>query len=104
MRRHAAWVSTHDAFPSPPVDFTEVVDPRRGSVLARGHLTVQAADLLRGTVLVLRREGHRCVVIDLGEVDGADEAGLGALETLRTAVADDGGRLLLLGDLARAGR
>ena len=81
-----------------PVDFTELVDRRRGSVRARGHLTVQAADLLRGTVMVLRCTGHRRVVLDLGEVDGADEGGLATLEAVRAAVAEDGGTLLVLGD------
>lgn len=87
-----------------PIDFSELVDPRRGSVRASGHLTAQAADLLRGTVLALHGDGHSRVVVDLGDVEYADEAGLAVLESLRTTVADDGGRLLLLGDLARGER
>jgi anti-anti-sigma regulatory factor len=80
-----------------PVAFTEMVDQRRGSVRASGHLTAQAADLLRGTVLALHGDGHPRVVVDLGDVDAADEAGLAALEAVRTAVAADGGTLLVLG-------
>ena len=38
---------------------TEVVDSLRGAVRVSGHLTVQGADLLRGTVEILRRGGHR---------------------------------------------
>lgn len=77
--------------------FTEQVDQRRGSVRASGHLTAQAADLLRGTALALHGEGHPRVVIDLADVDGVDEAGLAGLEAARTAVAADGGTLLVLG-------
>jgi anti-anti-sigma regulatory factor len=79
-----------------PADFTELVDPRRGSVRASGHLTAQAADLLRGTVLALHGDGHLHVVVDLGDVDGADEAALATLEAVRTTVSEDGGRLLVL--------
>ena len=87
-----------------PLDFTELVDQRRGSVRARGHLTAQAADLLRGTVLALHGGGHPRVVVDLGDVDDADEAGLATLEAVRTAVARDGGTLLVLGGPGRTGR
>jgi anti-anti-sigma regulatory factor len=87
-----------------PVDFTETVDQRRGSVRARGHLTAQAADLLRGTVMALHGGGHPRVVVDLAGVDEADDAGLATLEAARTAVAADGGSLLLVNHPARAGR
>lgn len=96
----------NDLTPRPrvPGAFTELVDQRRGSVRASGHLTAQAADLLRGTVLALHGDGHPRVVVDLGEVDGADEAGLETLDAVRTAVAADGGTLLLLGGPAGGGR
>jgi len=84
--------------------FTEQVDQRRGFVHATGHLTAQAADLLRGTVLALRGGGHPRVVVELGGVDGADESALVALETLRTTVAEDGGRLLIVGAPGQAAR
>lgn len=69
---------------------------------ASGHLTAQAADLLRGTVMALRSGGHPTVVVDLAGVAGADEAALRTLETLRTAVAADGGSVLVLGSPAAA--
>jgi len=75
---------------------TEVVDSRRGSVRASGHLTVQAADLLRGTVECLRRDGHARVQLDLHEVRAVDFAGLHVLRDLERTVAADGGELLLL--------
>lgn len=84
--------------------FSELVDQRRGSVRASGHLTAQAADLLRGTALALHGGGHPRVVIDLGGVDAADEAGLAGLEAARTAIAADGGTLLLVGRPAAGGR
>jgi anti-anti-sigma regulatory factor len=75
---------------------TEVVDSRRGSVRVSGNLTAQGADLLRGTVECLRRGGHAVVLLDLGEVNTADPAGLQDLRALEHAVAADGGELLLL--------
>ena len=76
--------------------FTEVVDSRAGSIRARGHLSVQAADLLSGAVLTLHGEGHSRIVLDLEELQGADDAGLSMLRHLRTTVAAEGGTLLLL--------
>jgi anti-anti-sigma regulatory factor len=101
-----AWRVTSEPTPRPraPAAFTEQVDQRRGSVRAAGHLTPQAADLLRGTVLALRGGGHPRVVVELGDVDGADESALVALETLRTTVAEDGGRLLIVGAPGQAAR
>jgi anti-anti-sigma regulatory factor len=75
---------------------SEVVDPRRGSVRVSGDLTVQGADLLRGTVESLRRSGHDVVLIDLGDVRTADSAGLRDLHALERAVAADGGELLVV--------
>jgi anti-anti-sigma regulatory factor len=75
---------------------TEVVDPRRGSVQVSGDLTVQGADLLRGTVECLRRSGHAVVRLDLRDVRTADSAGLQDLHELEQTVASDGGELLLV--------
>jgi anti-anti-sigma regulatory factor len=75
---------------------TEVVDARKGSVRVIGHLTVQGADLLRGTVDCLRRRGHARVVLDLEEVRAVDFAGLHVLRDLERTVATGGGELLLL--------
>lgn len=74
----------------------EVVDPHRGSVRVSGDLTVQGADLLRGTVESLRRSGHDVVCLDLGDVRTADSAGLRELHALEQAVAAEGGALLVV--------
>ena len=76
--------------------FTEVVDHRAGSIRARGRLTVQGADLLSGAVHALHRGGHRRVLLDLGGIQGADDAGLAMLRQLRASVASAGGTLVLL--------
>ncbi|WP_396349638.1 STAS domain-containing protein [Geodermatophilus sp. DSM 44513] len=62
---------------------------------ARGHLTVQAADLLSGAVLALREGGHRRVLLDLEGLQGADDAGLRLLQHLQTLMRSGGGRLVV---------
>jgi anti-anti-sigma regulatory factor len=74
---------------------SEIVDGARGRVTARGQLTPQGADLLRGTVEGLCRRGHSTVVLDLAEVQ-VTERGLQVLVDLSTRMADAGSRLLLL--------
>ncbi len=74
---------------------TEVVDTRAGSVRASGHLTVQGADLLRGTVESLLRSGHARVLLDLRDVRGADDAGLHVLRSLRRDSAATGGEVVV---------
>ncbi|MGY1683123.1 hypothetical protein [Geodermatophilus sp. SYSU D01176] len=77
-------------------DFSQVVDRQRRTIRAGGVLTVQGADLVRGTVLLLRR-GHRGrITLDLEGVRAADDAGLQDLEVLRQAVTEDGGELVVL--------
>ncbi|RBY90206.1 hypothetical protein DQ244_12105 [Blastococcus sp. TBT05-19] len=76
--------------------FSEQVDGRTGVVRARGHLTVQAADLLSGTASTLHREGHRQVLLDLQAVQRTDDAGLELLEQLRTTIAARGGRVVVI--------
>ncbi len=78
------------------VPFTEVVDSRAGVIRARGRLTVQAADLLSGAVLALREGGHRRVLLDLEDLQGAEDAGLLMLQHLQTAVTAEGGSLVVL--------
>jgi len=73
----------------------EVVDGQAGRVRARGHLTVQGADLISGTVHGLRRMGHSTVVLDLAGVQAADLAGLEALATLCSSMAHVGVDLLV---------
>jgi anti-anti-sigma regulatory factor len=79
-----------------PNPFTEVVDTRAGVIRARGHLTVQAADLLSGAVLALHEGGHQRVLLDLQGLRGAEDAGLLMLQHLQTVVTAEGGRLVVL--------
>jgi anti-anti-sigma regulatory factor len=81
--------------PQPGAELTGVVDGRRGRVRARGRLTPQGADLLRGTVEGLLRRGHSTVVLDLTDVQAADAVGLHVLSSLETSMAASGDRLLI---------
>jgi len=72
---------------------TEVVDMRRGSIQVSGHLTVQGADLLRGTVESLHRDGHSTVVLDLAGLRAADDAGVQVLRNVRQSMAAHGAEL-----------
>jgi anti-anti-sigma regulatory factor len=81
---------------------TEVVDMRRGAVRASGHLTVQGADLLRGTVETLHRDGHSTVLLDLQDLRAADEAGLQVLRNVRESMAAKGGELFVLASASGA--
>lgn len=74
---------------------SETVDPRFGVIRASGHLTALGADLLRGTADSLRDSGHSRVVLDLGGVRAADDAGLDVLHALRESFAEDGGELVV---------
>lgn len=85
------------------VSFTEVVDSRSGVVRGRGHLTVQAADLLSGAVLALREGGHIRVLLDLEELQGAEDAGVRILRDLQTVVTAEGGKLVVLHPPAHSG-
>ena len=83
--------ATHSDVPA----MSEVVDSLHGTVRVSGHLTVQGADLLRGTVETLRRGGHRRVLVDLQGVEAADAAGLHVLRDMQRSLAVDGGRLVV---------
>jgi anti-anti-sigma regulatory factor len=74
---------------------TETVDPRIGTVRASGHLTALGADLLRGTVEQLHRSGHARVLLDLQDVQTADDAGLHVLRDIARSLAAEGGELLV---------
>jgi len=78
------------------VGLTEVVDMRRGSSQVSGRLTVQGADLLRGTVESLQRDGHSTVVLDLAGLRAADEAGVQVLRNVRQPHAADGAELFVV--------
>ena len=72
--------------PASTVPLTEAVEPVAGRIRVSGHLSVPGADLLRGTVENLGRQGHARVVLDLAGVRTADSAALPLLEALQ----DDG--------------
>jgi anti-anti-sigma regulatory factor len=74
-------------------DLIEIVNGRTGTVRAKGRLTEQGADLLRGTLEQLARQGHTTVLLDLAEVDEPDGTGASVLRDLRSSVAASGGRL-----------
>jgi hypothetical protein len=85
--------STHPARTGPAL--TEAVDPVAGTVRVSGHLSVQGADLVRGTVENLCRLGHSRIVLDLAAVQTADDGALPVLQALRDGAAR--GRVVLLG-------
>ena len=74
---------------------SEIVDRRAGLIRARGHLTHLGADLLRGTAAGLLGTGHARVVLDLRDLDGADDDALDILGELRTSFAAAGGELVV---------
>ncbi|MGY1667675.1 hypothetical protein [Geodermatophilus sp. SYSU D00696] len=84
------WGAGHDH------TFSQVVDQERRTIHAGGHLTVQGADLVRGTVLLLQRDHRGRVTLDLEDIRTADDAGLQDLEGLRRSVTEEGGELVLL--------
>ena len=75
---------------------TEWVNGRTGTVRASGLLTAQGADLLRGTLENLTRQGHRTVLLDLAEVRMAEGNGTPVMRDLHACVAACGGRLRLV--------
>jgi anti-anti-sigma regulatory factor len=85
-----------------PAALTEVVDGRTGSVRVSGHLTAQGADLIRGTVASLHRQGHADVLLDLADLQGADDAGVRVLRsTIAAGGAGHGGGIVLRDPLRR---
>ena len=74
---------------------TETVNLRAGLIRASGHLTSQGADLLRGTAESLQGSGHLRVVLDLRDVQAADDAGLDVLRDLGADFAARGGELVV---------
>jgi anti-anti-sigma regulatory factor len=74
---------------------TETVDRETGHIRASGHLTSQGADLLSGTADSLRGVGHSRVVLDLQDVQAADDAGLALLRQLESSFARSGDELLI---------
>ncbi|TFV79335.1 anti-sigma factor antagonist [Blastococcus sp. CT_GayMR19] len=74
---------------------TETVNVRTGHIRASGHLTSQGADLLRGTAESLHGSGHARVVLDLQDVQHADDSGLNILRGLGEEFAARGGELVV---------
>ena len=74
---------------------TEHIDTRAGCIRATGALTRTGADLLRGTVETLERQGHRRITLDLTGVREADDEGLTQVEELRLDLAARSRRLLV---------
>jgi anti-anti-sigma regulatory factor len=83
------------ASPAPGTFLTETVNVRTGHIRASGHLTSQGADLLSGTADHLRGNGHSRVVLDLRDVQAADDAGLDILRDLRRMFESAGDKLLI---------
>jgi anti-anti-sigma factor len=84
---------------SPTADhqsFTEAIDRRTGCIRASGRLDTRAADMVSGTVEALHERGWDRVVVDLGGVRAADDAGLRAIHSLERRIAADGGHVALL--------
>src|SRR3712207_9106914 len=63
-----------DPSPQAPT-FTASLDQRHGVVRARGHLDALAADLLRGSIVALQRQGHRQGTVRLGPMATVDGDG-----------------------------
>lgn len=83
---------------SPVADsfFSEAIDRRTRSIRARGRLDSRALGMLHGTVEALHRSGWGRIVLDLGQVQAVDDAGLQALHALEMRIAADGGHVALL--------
>jgi hypothetical protein len=80
---------------------TETVDRSRGRIRASGHLTSLGADLLSGTADRLRESGHVRVVLDLRDVQAADDEGMDILRSLEASFAAAGGQLVFRPALSR---
>jgi anti-anti-sigma regulatory factor len=78
--------------------FTEAVDWASASIAASGALTVQGADLIRGTAEALCRCGHPSITVDLHDVVLADTEALDLLRDLSADLQTRHGRLILIGD------
>jgi hypothetical protein len=78
--------------------FTEAVDWASASIAAHGALTVQGADLIRGTAEALCRGGHLDITVDLHDVVLADTEALALLRALSDELRARHGRLILIED------
>lgn len=76
---------------------TQIVDGLRGIVRLRGHLTAHSGALMLETIRALHGSGHARVRLDLGALEGADDAGLDALGALQRWADVRGHSLVLAG-------
>ncbi|MGY1632633.1 hypothetical protein ACI784_13100 [Geodermatophilus sp. SYSU D01186] len=83
-----------DASPCAPT-FTATLDQRHGVIRTRGHLDALAADLLRGSVVALQRQGHRLVTVRIGPSATMDDDARTVLADLGARLAADGVRLVV---------
>jgi hypothetical protein len=83
-----------DAPPRAP-SFTATVDQHQGVIRTRGHLDALAADLLRGSVVALQRQGHRLVTVRVGSSATVDADARAVLADLGDGLAADGVRLVV---------
>lgn len=78
-----------------PFDIILCPDTTRSGAVLRGELDISGAGRLRAVLDGLRRDGYLEIVIDLGELDFLDAAGLGVLVRAHTEFAAAGGRVVL---------
>jgi hypothetical protein len=73
--------------------FTATIDRAQGAVRLRGRLDRRSADLLYGTVVALRRQGHRQVNVQIPATALEDVGVRRLLDGLAEQVLSDGVRL-----------
>lgn len=78
---------------SDPAVFTATIDQAHGAIRTRGRLDDSGADLLYGTVVALRRQGHRRVRVLVPPASLADVESRRLLDGLARQVSSDGVRL-----------
>ncbi|MGY1820622.1 hypothetical protein [Geodermatophilus sp. SYSU D00079] len=88
------WAGVDAAPPCAP-SFTATVDQHHGLIRTRGHLDALAADLLRGSVVALQRQGHLQVTVRIGPSATVDAEARAVLADLADRLAADGVRLLV---------
>lgn len=81
---------------APTDGFREAIDWETGTISARGRLTVQGADLIRGAALSLHRRGHAKITVDLQGLGFADEEGRAALLRLTERLSARSWELVVL--------
>jgi anti-sigma B factor antagonist len=70
-----------------------------------GHLVVDEGDrALREYVRRLAAEGHRSILVDLGDVSYVDSGGIGTLVQMYNELATQGGQLKLMHPSPHSGR